>query len=235
MRAGTHYRCPECGESCPTGVSCFRCDVMPVDENGNRRPPVAQEELSALGGPGGMGSRSEALFALAELGGAGFHALAREVRELNTRRRARRSLKAPIEEAAKAAGPTAHIRGKVKVLEAVRTPEGDDVAAYLWRRSDHARRETRTGCGKLLIEDETGVALLDDDFFVLLPPPGRHPLARSDLDMMVLEGDTVEVAGPATRRAAPELSTLLDGGYRATPNVLVFDGTSDDLLTIRPE
>lgn len=238
MRAGHAYHCPQCGEEFGYGVTCFRCEILPVDENGNRPPPTFAREAMARGGSE-TGTSADMPFFVMALGEASVHALGREVRELNRRRKARRALREPLQNIADASAEPFHIRGVVEVLESVKHPDGEQVAMYLCRRRERAHNtvaaiETRLACGKLLVRDETGVALLDDDFFSLLPPRGRHPLARSEVDILVRAGDMIEVAGHAERRAMPELSRADAGGYRTAPTTLVFDGSSDDLLSIRP-
>jgi len=238
MRAGHTYHCPKCGEEFDYGVTCFRCDILPVDENGNRPPPTFAREAMALSGSE-TGTTADMGFFVMALGDASLRALAREVRELNHRRKARRALREPLQRIADASAEPFHVRGIVEVLESVKHPDGEEVAMYLCRRLDVARHtveaiETRLACGKLLVRDETGVALLDDDFFFLLPTKGHHPMARYKLDIIVRAGDTIEIAGHAERRAMPQLSQADAGGYRTTPTVLAFDGSTDHLLSILP-
>jgi len=238
MRAGHAYRCPQCGEEFGYGVTCFRCDIPPVDENGNGPPPTFAREAMPLGGSE-TGTGADLVFFVAALSEASVHALGREVRELNHRRKARRGLREPLQPIADANATPVHVRGVVEVIEPTRHPNGEDVALYLCRRLERAHNtveaiETKLACGKLLVRDETGVALLDDDFFSLLPPRGQHPMARSEFDIIVRAGDTIEVAGQAEKRTMPELSQADEGGYRSVAKVLVFVGSSDHLLSIRP-
>jgi len=236
MHAGHSYRCPQCGEEFAADVTCFRCDIFPVDENGNCPPPTfSREDLSARGSA--SGTDGDFFFALAAVGELSVRALAREVRGLNRRRHARRKLHVPLLAIGDVHDTPAHIRGVVEVIEPVHHPELGEVALYLRRRKEtkpSAAFETNCACGKLIIRDETGAALLDDDFFVLLPRPGHHPMARSDVDIVVRQGDTLEVAGPAARQPRPELMQAEQSGYRSSSTMVVFDGSSADLLTIRP-
>jgi len=234
MRAGHTYRCPRCGEQFACSVTCFRCDILPVDENGNRPPPTFTRESMARGGsPSGVGE-ADLFFRLVAVGGHSLQALALGVKELNARRRAARAFRRPLSRVADVSDSPAHIRGVVEVLEPVRHPDAGEVGVYLLRRRDHGVLETRLACGKLLVRDETGVALLDDDFFSLLPPLGQHPLAHSELDIIVRAGDTLEVIGPAQRRTVPELPLADEGGYRSAPSALVFDGSTSEPLSLRP-
>jgi len=239
MRHGRIYACPQCGEESPLDVTCFRCDILPVDENGNPPPPTFEHEMLARSLAG-----ADLLAVVAESAFVGppsvtYHALAREIRVLNKRRRARRELRSattPIE----ATQPgRVHVRGRVEVVEPVRHPSGEDVALYLWRRREkHAAGddavETRMACGKLLLRDDSAVALLDGDFFTLLPAAGQRCPVNHDTEIVVRAGDTLEVAGPAERRVVNDLPQSAEVAYREAPQMLVLDGRPGALLVIRP-
>jgi len=239
MRAGKRYTCPQCGEESPLDVTCFRCDILPVDENGNPPPPTFEHEMLARSLAG-----ADALAVIAESAFIGppsatYHALAREIRVLNQGRKARRELR-PATTSIEATQPgRVHVRGRVEVVEPVRHPSGEKVALFLWRRRErHAAGddavETRLACGKLLLRDETGTALLDDDFFTLLPAVGQPCPVNHDAEIVVRAGDTLEVAGPAERRLVPELPQSGEGAYREAPRMLVLDGRPGALLVVRP-
>lgn len=95
--------------------------------------------------------------------------------------------------------------------------------------------ETRIGCGRFLVRDDSGAALVDDDFLAVLAPPGASLPASGDAEVVIRHGDRIEVAGPVAWRAAPDLQQLGRGeGFRSAPRVLCFDGRPDALLLLRP-
>jgi len=142
---------------------------------------------------------------------------------------------------------TACVRGRVRVLEAVSVQE-DSCAA--WAQRDVLERnmvtwtsggsvpskeqrllETRAA-GRFLVVDDSGVALLDDDAFVLAPLPVAKPgeMAR----VTVHDGDEVLVYGRARRDEADESSRAYASAsaYRESGQVLRFEGTERHPLVI---
>lgn len=238
-RAGKTYTCPQCGEQSIHGVTCFRCDIFPHDEHGNPPPPLFERQILFRKPADPIAEReANAGGELAALGGYFFSSLARQVRELTKRRRLRARFREPTPIGAAKDGEV-QVRGRVEVLEPVRHRHGDEVAAYLFRIHEAGTGgdvaiETQLACGKLLIRDDTGAALLDDDFIAILPAPGQPFPASGNVDVRIQAGDLVDVVGPASLRALPELPSVGRAGFREAPKVLVFDGRPDALVVIRP-
>ncbi|MEM9068457.1 MAG: hypothetical protein AAGE52_08120 [Myxococcota bacterium] len=238
-RGGKTYTCPQCGETSVHAVTCHRCDILPLDEQGHPPPPLFERQVLYRRPPEPQfadqrGGGAE----FVAIGGYAFSSLARQVRELNRRRRLAARLAGEATPIAAAEGEV-HVRGTVEVLEPVQHRQGGDVAAFLFRireampGSDVAI-ETELGCGKFLVRDESGVALVDDDFFAILPPKGTSFPASGNIDVRIQSGDVIEVVGVAARRALADLPGLGRGGFREAPKVLVFDGRPDSLLVMRP-
>lgn len=218
-------------------VTCYRCDILPVDEHGNPPPPTFERQVLFHKPPDPIAeNEGNAGAELVALGGYFFSSLGRQVRELNKRRRLRARFGSPITPIAAAKDGEAHIRGTVQILEPVMHRQGGEVAAYLFRIREDGRREnvaieTQLGCGKFLVRDETGEALVDDDFFAILPE--KFP-ASSNINICIHDGDEIEVVGNASLRALPELPSVGRAGFREAPKILVFDGGPDALVVIRP-
>lgn len=250
MRQGKTLRCPSCTESPAGGATCHRCGSKLVDEHGNA-PAPARVEYTTLGfgleGASGLrtpelhGPPSSQFDGLAFLTGSTFGALACEVRELSHRRRMRRELRAaPLSERiGDAAEGWVRVRGEVVILVAARHQSTlESCAAYIHRErlvQDSGRIQITTyrGVGRFLVKDETGFALVDDDYVVLLNRGGGTPLATTSGGLVIRDGDRVEVAGTATRRVEPGISTRGRGAFRERETVLCFDGMSAHLLKIK--
>lgn len=126
------------------------------------------------------------------------------------------------------------IRGRVRTLRPVPTPAGDLVAAFRARRVDEGSSDGGapatidvSACGRFVVDDGTGVAIVDDDAFTIEP---LDVPTRADL-IALRDGDLVEVVGPARREAAPDDPALrrADG-----ETVLVLDGRPDMPLLLVP-
>ena len=69
--------------------------------------------------------------------------------------------------------------------------------------------------------DESGAALVDDDFVAILPKPGAKLPANDDASIVAVDGQQVAVCGRAERRVLPELGQVgRQQGYRGEPRVL---------------
>lgn len=240
-RAGTSYTCPQCGERSVHPVTCHRCDIFPVDENGNPPPPLFEREV-LFRKPAEPASEQDAnvMGLAAAMGGFAFTSLARQVRELRRRRALQTRLAMPLTSIASVVEDgEVHVQGTLELLEPVAHPDGEEVAAYLLRKREKAQRtdatvETQLACGRWLVRDDSGAALVDDDFLAILPPEGTPFPASGNVDVRLRAGDRVRVVGPALRRATPELPQLGHAGFRDAPKMLVFDGTATALLVVQP-
>lgn len=144
-----------------------------------------------------------------------------------------------------------HIRGRVRILKPVKGPMGTPVAAFLERRKRQslgmvsAKRGTQveavtevtveetSACGVLMIEDETGSALIDDDAFAVAQLGGLKKDWDEPLSIVVNEGDEIEVIGRAEKKSASALPEIArQGGYRDAGSVLVFDGKPDERVLV---
>lgn len=166
--------------------------------------------------------------------------LAFAVRVLVNRRRARRALRdsGSVGPIADAPDGLVRVRGTVRLLRTVTAPSGEAVAAYRWdvpdtlacgcrERCEHVLdyRRIESRAGRFAVVDSTGVAVVDDDFFVVCrSEPGRDP---GD-GLLLQDGDQVEVVGPAHRGDAPDVAPLMMAGYRdRASRALVFDGRAE--------
>jgi hypothetical protein len=115
---------------------------------------------------------------------------------------------------------TVRVRGRVKLLRAVRGPvDGAPLAAV----ETHDEREG----GRFAVVDETSVAVVDDDCFELW----STDLARAG--GRLADGAAVEVLGRARWAPATDVAGLAaDVHYRSGANALVFDGTPDEPIVI---
>lgn len=141
-----------------------------------------------------------------------------------TRRRERAGVIRPI---ADANGAEVRVRGRVRAVRPVRTPDGELCAAYRVRGS-------ATGCGRFTIDDWSGVAVIEASAgeFSLeeLDPVERNGAPSGQL--VLRDGDLVEVVGRA-RHGAPSADVL-----RAVPahqkDVLVFEAQPDAPIVLVP-
>lgn len=146
----------------------------------------------------------------------------------------------------------ARIRGTVHVLRGVH----DGLAAVFQRVrethkwmvevvhddqlvSEEMRETTITDtseCGRFAVVDDTGVAIVDDDAFVIWSL--KQKLAAYEGGALALrDGAEVEIIGPATKGVAPEAASLVresSSSYRSgrSDSALLFDGTPDDRVWI---
>lgn len=143
------------------------------------------------------------------------------------------------------------VRGRVRVLEPVKGPLGQPVAAFLERRKRQAvglvsaKRGTQveavtavtveelSAAGVFLVEDESGAALVDDDAFVVAELGGSAKDWNEPLSIVVNDGDEIEVFGSAEWRSGAGLpGHASQGGYRDGGNVLAFDGKPAERVVI---
>lgn len=124
------------------------------------------------------------------------------------RTRARRWVR-PVARAAAAASAGASavsVIGRVRMLGSAYGSEHAAVARGAWNR-----------CGRFVVEDETGSALVDDDEIEIVDPVGQGPVAKAT----VRNGDRVLVHGPA------RMADIEADGYRGAARMLAFDGRID--------
>lgn len=82
----------------------------------------------------------------------------------------------------------------------------------------------RRAAGRFLVRDETGIALIDDDWLELVGPELRRPSPGLLGTLTLYDGDPVTVLGNARRAPLPGIETPDTGGYRKAPTALCFDG-----------
>ena len=146
-------------------------------------------------------------------------------------------------------GPMARVRGRVRTLRMVRAPDGSIVAAFRARRRVDSRSsspsqpipagsgarywiEEGTVCGAFLIDDGSGLALVDDDAIdIQAIDVDPLPLAE-DGTLAIAEGDLAEVIGPATW--APPPPEHAGGPLVGSEPILRFDGRPDARLLLLP-
>jgi hypothetical protein len=92
--------------------------------------------------------------------------------------------------------------------------------------------EQSSRCGRFLVSDETGVAVVDDDAFDVwvaddCPAPTGHGFSIAAVD-----GAIVEIVGPCRERPAADDERRTEAGYRERPTVLAFDGQPGDRVLI---
>lgn len=217
MRAGEHYRCERCGRGGGLADLCERRCVHARDSRGNAPCPPHREEYEWYRGDptlaGTLLVRSAFLLATAL-----------------RRRRRRKQLRALFA----AAGPTVPLaaatdglvafEGRVEVLEPVLALGGDPVAAYLHHAVQAERvkrsgasvlveRVTRLrGAGRFFVRDETGVALVDDDWVLLLDEDGVELPDGEDGTLRVEDGQRVRVVGHGARGGFFDPAS--DGSFR---------------------
>lgn len=235
MRAGSLYRCPQCGESpaVPVGGPCPRCRTPMVDEHGRPAPPeqVVQRfaptwaEMGAatfIGVAGGLATLALVLW----LGDAAPHrigvlhvigpsaaagalvAIAFGVRRWwdALRGRGEREALARMVEGHTPTAPGVHAtRGRVHVLRSIGEDGGLAVAV--------SRRDGIVEAGRFAVVGEGEAALVDDDWLEVVGA------AR---DVTVVEGDLVDVVGPLD--AVPSDADLPLPGYRDGVPFVVYGG-----------
>ncbi len=162
--------------------------------------------------------------AMMRAGGLSAWLTARAGRAEAARRRERAGIIRPI---ADAKGDEVRVRGRVRAVRPVRTPEGELCAAFRIRGS-------ATGCGRFTIDDWSGVAVVDasaGEFALEELDPMEKDGAPSG-QLVLRDGDLVEVVGRA-KHGAPSADVL-----RAVPahqkDVLVFEARSDTPIVLVP-
>jgi len=86
-------------------------------------------------------------------------------------------------------------------------------------------------CGRFLVRDDTGVAVVDDDAFDMWAADGASVRGSTADGIWVGDGDEVEVVGPGAREPIRD-ATLVEGDYRDGSTAFVFDGRPDDRVYV---
>lgn len=217
MRAGDNYTCSKCTLGGPREALCEpRCERA-RDANGNAPPPPSSDTYEWYGGnvtqAGPILLRSAMRLAFA-------------IRRTKRRRKLRALFDAagPVVPIAFAPTGLVAIEGRVELLEPTTTPGGEPVAAFIDRHvtfAHHAgarntttrveRVEVRRAAGRFLVRDETGAALVDDDWLLLLDASGDELDASEAGQLVVGEGQVVRVVGhcrPGDRLVPSEASSF---------------------------
>lgn len=138
------------------------------------------------------------------------------------------------------------IRGRVQLLQPVTAPDAvGPCAAYVWRtRTTHAcgcsqwctargwTMTTKRECGRFVVFDESGAALVDDDFFEMFMRDGASLPGDDSRGIVLYDGDEVEIIGPAKRAHAQARGVVLQGTFRDNRALLVFDGDPTALVKL---
>lgn len=147
---------------------------------------------------------------------------------------------------ARATDGVVRVRGRVQVLQPVTAPNGMGAcAAFFWRTRTKQRctcspwcvstttvLTTRRACGRFVVFDSSGAALVDDDFFEL-DTRGSTLTATDETGGIVLyDGDEVEVIGPAARQSPLARGVVIQSTFREAPSLLVFDGRPSFMLKL---
>lgn len=113
---------------------------------------------------------------------------------------------------------TLAVRGRAQLIRAA---EGDDPQVV-------ARGQGLLGaCGRFLVDDGTGRALVDDDAITVFTGSRFAPRSEG----VARDGDEVVVVGPARAPTPDERASL--GGYRDAKPLVVFDGSAEQHVLIR--
>lgn len=166
-------------------------------------------------------------------------ALAREIAYVRKRRAVRREIDRATFTPIHAAPDRVAVRitGRVRLLQPVAHPRDERrCAAYAWSERKTAcpscrgrlpSVRTRTRCGVFLVEDRTGTALVDEDFFDLLDHEETPHRWTGDVDLAVHDEDEVTVVGFARWLPAPAVvRDSMRSALRQAPRVLAFEGRS---------
>ncbi len=247
VRAGTQYRCPECGEDYEHPVRCFRCSVPALDENGNEPPPTFVRLVMQ---PAKYRWRPGLPDGNVDVGWLGplIDRIAKDFAEgRELKRRLKFFKRTPMGQGERFGQAWWKLSGRVRIIEPVSFDGEHDLACYRVRKHTYDETgpdvitrgkavETHQGCGRFLIVGEETQVFVDDDFFQLIPPPGRsHGVNR----VWLREGDWVLASGPVLTRPAAELGLTgqVDASgtdYRSAGQVLCFEGTSENLVMLQP-
>ncbi len=128
---------------------------------------------------------------------------------------------------ADAGGEQVRVRGRVRAVRPVRTPEGEMCAAF-------DLRGTASGCGRFTIDDWSGLAVVEASAgeFAIEELEPRAKNGTPSGQVVLRDGDLVEVIGRA-RRGAPPSDVL-----RAVPahqrDVLVFEARAESPIVLVP-
>jgi len=164
------------------------------------------------------------LGAMVRAGGISSWLTMRAGRAEATRRRARAGVLRPI---ADARGAEVRVRGRVRAVRPVRTPDGELCAAFRVRGG-------AAGCGRFTIDDWSGVAVVDASAgeFALeaLEPIERHGASSSLL--ILRDGDLVEVVGRA-KHGAPS-ADVLHSVPAHQDKVLMFEAALESPIVLVP-
>lgn len=206
-----------------------------VDENGNQ-PPSTLHADHRFDPKGKYFLLTIGTYGLA-IPVVGVAALAHYVKRINARRRAVREIEeVPLISCADSfTEGTVRIRGEVSVIEPVEARPDELCAAFVRRDYLHQGVEAQSAvigsgaCGRFLVRDDTGAALVDDDFFEIFGEDGKPPHATKPYELIVRDGDLVEVVGPARR--VPTQSSA-PTSFREPSTQIVFNGTSEALIRI---
>jgi hypothetical protein len=230
MRNRPPFTCRACGTASQKQQSCSHCGGQVVDADG--LAPLASVHVRA--NTLGVVSSMRTWFA---------------DRMSRQRVEQRCAGAGPLKAIADAPDGTVRIRGRVRGLRMVQAPDGALVAAFRSRRRLDIREsspphpspkgppmrrwiEERSGCGAFLVDDGSGVALVDDDAFDIEALDVAPLPAGADGMLALREGDLVEVVGSATRGPPPP--ELADEPRVGSGPLLRFDGRPDRRLLLLP-
>ncbi len=218
-----------------------------VDEHGHAPPPPTYETYLHV----------PMWLTVAASGGLALPYYAvRSGRRLLARRKRNKRLRAATQVATigSAAPGIVCLQGQVRILQAVKHPgDGSDCGLFEHRKlvKDRMRRTgfatysraadrwvTERGRGRLVISDETGVVLLDDDYVELLQSDGKAPNRYRPCDLRVVQGARVQVVGQVIPCVDADVLRQVDApsfvrGYRGQRSILSFDGRPDYPLSVR--
>jgi len=86
-------------------------------------------------------------------------------------------------------------------------------------------------CGRFVVQDDSGVALVDDDAIEVSAAEGVSARLSASTEVWVGDGDEVDVVGPGDREPIPD-GALLTGDYRDGATAFVFDGRPDNRVYV---
>lgn len=242
MRAGQRYLCPKC-KAFEFPVTCLTCGIMPVDEHGNEPPPLVQRRK--VSEPGFLKESTDA--------GAPFRRLAAAMGELTAMQRLRWVMpKRPVGLVDRGGQQWLGIRGKVRLIESV-SFEGarfeqdfiHDLACFRVRQEmvEAGRSvakpglsvEIHQGCGRFVIVGEEHEVVVDEDFLQVLPARGD---SYRSAEVLIRDGDVIEAFGPVRSCSVAEMNLGAfgggRGGYRGGQQMLRFDGSTQNMVHLRP-
>lgn len=244
MRNRPPFSCPTCGDTALAGSTCVRCRVPLVDQDGfvDVSPPVragGHFRFSLLGrwlSARRMTKRvreawekAGAVLPIAQA--AGTCTVRGEVRVLSPvsdpfgRKvgafRARKVVGAGGRELVVEGDRSLHLQ-----VGAISIPVFHEQGGAGMQHVHYGSTvEESCRCGRFLVEDETGVALVDEDAVDVWVPPEVDGPDDLSFSIAAMEGATVEVMGPGAHRPAREEERAhRRAGYRQAATTFVFDG-----------